>query len=125
MDLNFSDQLKTVLSDSDAMATIAQLAKRFSEKNGSGEKNISEEGTRTEERKENYGRREEKSGLGELLKQPAISGALRCLEEGSRERVALLQAMKPFVKEEKREKLERIIQTLKTLDLLCSAQKLL
>lgn len=120
MNGDFSEKLKTVLSDPDAMATIAGLAKNFA---------------REEKREE---KREERppevppappqspaSGFGELMRQPAIAEALRVLGDGSRERLNLLRAMRPFVKEEKKEKLDRIIQTMQTLDLLVSAQKLL
>lgn len=116
MDSNFSDQLKTVLSDPDAMATIAGLAKSFSEKSRSAPPPSSEEPPSPTEGG---------GGLGELMRQPAIATALRYLGDGSKERMALLQAMRPFVREEKKGKLDRIIQTMKTLDLLVSAQKLL
>ena len=113
MNGDFSEKLKTVLSDPDAMATITSLAKNFAQ----GEKK--EEGFSTDAPST------AKAGLGELLRQPAIADAIRILGDGSRERLALLRAMRPFVKDEKKEKLDRIIQTMQTLDLLTSAQKLL
>ena len=110
MDGSFSEGLKTVLSDPDAMATISTLAKKFAAREGASE----EEKTPPPQ-----------NPLGELMAQPAIASALRVLGDGSRERVALLCAMRPFVKEEKKAKLDRIISTMKTLDLLLSAQKLI
>lgn len=113
MDAGFSEKLKTVLSDPDAMATITQLAKNFAKTSSDSEK--------ANEDASNF---PAKNALGELMGQPAIASALKLLGDGSRERMALLQAMRPFVKEEKKEKLDRIIQTMKMLDLLVSAQKL-
>lgn len=108
----FSDKLKTVLSDPESMAKITEIARGFAEKNAAppAEKHVESEPAKE---------------VGELLQSPAIAEALHLLSNGSKERVALLQAMRPFVKEEKKAKLDRIIGTMKTLDLLTSAQKLL
>ena len=125
MDSNFSDKLKTVLSDPDAMATIAQLAKNFSQKNAG---QVQEEMADEKAPKTVAASVPEpvfNPGFGDLMRQPAIASALNLLSSGSHERVALLQAMRPFVKEEKKERLDRIIQTMKMLELLGSAQKLL
>jgi hypothetical protein len=121
MEGDFSQKLQQVLSDPDAMATIAGLAQNFSKKN---EKSTAvSQGALSVPSEE--APPQGKGVLGEMLEQPAIASALKMLGEGSRERVALLQAMRPFVKDEKKERLDRIIQTMKTLDLLLSAQKLL
>lgn len=115
----FSDKLRGVLSDPESMAKIAELAKSFSassspseEEKGSPPPAVPPAPTAS-------------FGAFDLLKTPAIAEALRLLQNGSRERVALLQAMRPFVREEKKEKLDKIIQTMKTLDLISSAQKLI
>lgn len=109
----FSEKLKTVLSDPESMAKITEIARGFAEKQAP-----KEEG-------EQAPSLPAPDPMKELLHSPAIAQALRLLGDGSRERVALLQAMRPFVKEEKKEKLDKIIGTMKTLDLLTSAQKLL
>ena len=111
----FSEKLKTVLSDPESMAKITEIARGFAEKR--------ENPPPAEERKEPT--LPSPDPVGELLHSPAIAEALRLLGNGSKERVALLQAMRPFVKEEKKERLDKIIGTMKTLDLLTSAQKLL
>ena len=111
----FSEKLKTVLSDPESMAKITEIARGFAEKN------------RAESAPQETGAVSLPAAdpMGQLLHSPAIAEALRLLGNGSRERVALLQAMRPFVKEEKKVKLDKIISTMKTLDLLTSAQKLL
>ncbi len=116
---SFSDKLKTVLSDPESMAKITEIAKNFAAKNAapSLEKAPSQE--------EEKGEEKAFDPMGEILHSPVIAEALRVLGNGSRERVALLSAMRPFVKEEKKEKLDKIIGTMKTLDLITSAQKLL
>ena len=116
MDGNFSEQLKTVLSDPEAMATITKLAKGFAAKN-TGEAPSAGDSSPARENPS--------AGLSDLMASPAIASALRLLGDGSKERMALLVAMRPFVRDEKKEKLDRIIQTMKMLDLLVSAQKLL
>ena len=107
----FSDKLKTVLSDPESMAKITELAKNFAAKENKGEAQTSG--------------KDEKALLGELMQTPAIHKALTVLSDGSRERIALLSAMRPFVKEEKQVKLDKIITTMKTLDLITSPVKLL
>lgn len=118
---SFSEKLKTVLSDPESMAKITEIAKGFAAKNSAP----SLEGSQPAEEKS-----EESGGgvfdpISEMIRSPVISEALRVLGNGSRERVALLSAMRPFVKEEKKQKLDKIISTMKTLDLITSAQKLL
>lgn len=119
MDGGFSEQLKTVLSDPEAMATIANLAKGFAQKQSGQSQGM---GSASAEAVKND---DGKGTLSELMSSPAIASVLRLLGDGSKERMALLLAMRPFVRDEKKEKLDRIIQTMKMLDLLVSAQKLL
>lgn len=111
----FSEKLKTVLNDPESMAKITEIARGFAEKKSSAPPPAEGE----------QGALSAPDPMGELLHSPAIAEALRLLGNGSRERVALLQAMRPFVKDEKKSKLDKIISTMKTLDLLTSAQKLL
>ena len=111
----FSDKLKTVLSDPESMAKITELAKNFAAK-----EKKEPVPTELDGKAESGG-----SVLSDLMEAPAIHKALQVLSDGSRERIALLCAMRPFVKEEKKEKLDKIISTMKTLDLISSAQKLL
>ena len=101
----FSDLLSKVLADPESMSAIAGLARRFSEE-------------KTEPAQE-----ELPAASETLLGVPAISKALQLLGEGSRERIALLCAMRPYLREEKRARLDTVIATMKTLDLLCSAEK--
>ena len=128
---SFSDKLKTVLNDPESMAKIAELAKNFAGGKSAPltpSENISNEpmespppvGTAPP-----VGETSRLAGAFDLIRSPAIAEALQMLQNGSRERVALLQAMRPFVRDEKKEKLDKIIQTMKTLDLISSAQKLI
>ncbi len=118
---SFSDKLKTVLSDPESMAKITEIAKGFAARqNSEGVEDKASEPS--EENREEIPRFDP---VGELMHSPAISEALRVLGNGSRERIALLVAMRPFVKEEKKERLDKIIGTMKTLDLITSTQKLL
>lgn len=121
---SFSDRLKTVLADPDAMAKITELAKNFAA--GEKPKPPSEEdlqGVETGGLPGLLPSSEESNPFRDLMRSPAISNALKLLNDGSRERVALLQAMRPFVRDEKKGKLDSIIQTMKVLDLISSAQK--
>jgi hypothetical protein len=97
------------------MATITRLAKNFATKEASASSN---QGSSDSPTPGDW-------GIGELMRQPAIASALRVLGDGSKERMALLTAMRPFVRDEKKEKLDRIIKTMKMLELLSGAQKLL
>ena len=126
----FSDKLKMVLQDPAAMETIASLAKSFASSEGkSSSPPKGEQGGAAEKEVAvavgSVDSRGEENPVRELMRSPAIAEALRLLNDGSRERVALLQAMRPFVREEKRAKLDHIIQTMKLLDLISSAQKLI
>ena len=106
----FSEKLKTVLSDPESMAKITEIARGFAEKKAQPPSAPTLPAP---------------DSMGELLQSPAIAEALRLLGNGSRERVELLKAMRPFVKEEKKARLDKIISTMKTLELLTSAQKML
>ena len=129
---SFSDKLKMVLQDPAAMETITSLAKNFAASSGGGSPAPA---SSSEKGRESSGMEGQRAGtempltgennVRELMRSPAIAEALRLLNDGSRERVALLQAMRPFVREEKRAKLDHIIQTMKLLDLIGSAQKLI
>ena len=116
---SFSEKLKTVLSDPESMAKITEIAQGFAARNPSA--------TSPGEKHEDSAHEPPPTvnPISELMGAPAIASALKVLGDGSRERVALLCAMRPFVKEEKKAKLDKIISTMKTLDLLSSAQKLL
>ena len=115
---SFSDKLKTVLSDPESMAKITEIAKGFAAREQQG--TVESENDREGEKKS-----EKTSPVMELIQSPAIAEALRLLGNGSRERVNLLLAMRPFVKDNKKEKLDKIIGTMRTLDLITSTQKLL
>ncbi|MBR5295218.1 MAG: hypothetical protein IKU24_01355 [Clostridia bacterium] len=102
------------------MAKITEIAKGFAARQNTKESPAEEK---------NMGGPEESTvkfdPLGEMMHSPVIAQALQLLGNGSRERVNLLCAMRPFVKDEKKEKLDKIISTMKTLDLITSTQKLL
>ncbi len=129
---SFSDKLKTVLNDPESMAKIAELAKNFAGSKNAAPPSAESASNEVAESVPSVAGAAppsgEPSGLGgafDLIRSPAIAEALQMLHNGSRERVALLQAMRPFVRDEKKEKLDKIIQTMKTLDLISSAQKLI
>lgn len=126
---SFSDKLKTVLSDPESMAKIAELAKNFSAGKASSPAEPAETASQTEPSEAPAAlppaEPSASGGAFDLFRSPAIAEALKLLQNGSRERVALLQAMRPFVRDEKKEKLDKIIQTMKTLDMISSAQKLI
>ena len=119
--MDLSDKLKSVLADPESMAKIMDLAQNFSLR-------PSEPAAGPEP--------EESAPVaaplpGEALPRkkifdevPYLAEIVRVFGEGSHERVALLQAMRPFVREEKQEKLDKIIQTLKALELLSALPNL-
>ncbi len=115
---SFSDKLKTVLSDPESMAKITEIAKGFAARE-------QKENAGNDENRDQEGKKAGVDPVMELVRSPAIAEALRLLGNGSRERVNLLLAMRPFVKDNKKEKLDKIISTMRTLDLITSTQKLL
>jgi len=123
MDNNFSEKLKTVLADPESMAKITEIAKNFAASSANRENPENQSGAASPAQGQAV-----PSGInpiGNLMSSPAIAEVLRALSDGSGERIALLQAMRPFVRDEKKEKLDRIIQTMKMLSLISSAQNLL
>ncbi len=105
----FSEMLSKVLSDPESMSAIRSMAQQFA----------------SDDKKERGEREETPSVAQTLLGVPAISRALHLLSNGSRERIDLLCALRPFIREEKRSRLDTVISTMKTLDLLCAAEKLI
>ncbi len=113
--MDLSDKLKTVLSDPDSMAKIMDLAQNFSLRPEPAAAPSEEEHVSNEAIPVNGRGTERKKIFDEV---PYLAEIVRVFGEGSHERVALLQAMRPFVREEKQGKLDKIIQTLKALELL-------
>ena len=117
----FSDKLKTILSDPESLNTIMNLAKGFTGPPSPG--GPREEGQGGEE--DSAAWTPPASAATDLMNIPGMGDLLHTISSGSRERIDLLQAMRPFVKETKKPKLDKIIQAMKTLDLFTTAQKLL
>ncbi|MBQ4036650.1 MAG: hypothetical protein IJC84_00815 [Clostridia bacterium] len=122
---SLSDKLSSVLSDPESMAKIASLAKSFAASQKNKEEKAEFEAKRESALSGVPAPPGEENPFRDLLRVPAIQKALQMLGDGSRERIALLSAMRPFVREEKREKLDHIISTMKMLDIISSAQKLI
>ena len=108
--MDFSEQLSRVLTDPESMKAIRQIAQNLSADEKAAPKSAAALGA-------------ENSCAASAQSLPFVSDALKLFQNGSRERVALLSALRPFIKEDKRERLDRIIQTLRMLDVLCLAQK--
>ena len=110
---SFSDQLGKVLSDPESLQKITKIAQSLAITNQTPSAKKSEDAPK-----------ESTAPCGDTpAPLPFVADALRLFQNGSRERLMLLQAMRPFVQEEKRIRLDRIIQTLKMLDLLSLSQK--
>ena len=102
----FSEMLSKVLSDPESMSAIRSVAQQFAADNP----------------RETEAEEETPSVAQTLLGMPAISRTLRLLSNGSRERIQLLCALRPFIREEKRGRLDTVISTMKTLTF-CAPQK--
>ena len=110
---SLSDQLGKVLSDPESIQKITKIAQSLA----LGE---------TQKQEENIAAQAGDSAApcpDPAPTLPWMADALRLFHNGSRERLSLLQALRPFVQTDKRARLDRIIQTLKMLDLLSLSQK--
>ena len=122
----FEEKLNAILSDPDAMAQVMQLAQSLNldgpspdaSSNGSQERQASPTGS--EEQEANS-----LGGLGELLggidpglirRLLPLLGELRGGEEQDR-RLQLLNALRPFLKPERQEKVERAVKAARLLHL--------
>ena len=115
----FEDKLNTILSSPETMQQLASIARTLS-----GE--TPEPGPEAKEEAPTGG-----NPLDGLLSgiDPGVIGRLLPLlsryQEGSTEKIALLQAMKPFLRQERQEKLERAIQITRLSKLIRSSLTLL
>ena len=106
MDSNFSDKLNSILSDPEGMEKIVSLAKSLGEK------------------KEDI--REQKSQPApDILKNIASSPLFSMLTEGEKERICLLKALKPYMSDARRAKLDTVINAMEGLEALSSVTKIL
>ena len=96
--MDLSEKLSSVLSDPKSMAKIAEIARGLSLP----------------------GEPQPPAPTQELAKMPYLSELSRFVGKGGRERVALLSALKPYLKREKRARLERILTVLNALNLLAA-----
>lgn len=130
-----SDKLKTLLSDPQAIERIAAVAKNLNlGQNTQSEPQPSEsehEATPAfaESQNSHHSNNEGggsddgiKRGIADFLNMPELK---MLFGKGCKERNDLLCAIKPFVSKEKREKLDSVVKTMKTLDTLYSAKDLL
>jgi len=106
MDSNFSDKLNSILSDPEGMEKIMSLAKSLGEK-----------------RENTTSQKSEASP--DILKDLASSPIFRMLGEGGRERICLLKALKPYMSDARRQKLDTVIRAMEGLEALSSVTKIL
>lgn len=106
VDGNFSDKMNSILSDPESMEKIMSLAKSLGEKKESTEEVKSEPAP-------------------DILKGIASSPLFRMLTEGEKERICLLRALKPYMSEARRAKLDTVISAMEGLEALGSVTKIL
>ena len=105
MDADFSEKLKTVLSDPEAMAKITAIASNL----GSG--NVSQKG---EEPIANNSQ----NGIAEML-----SGFMGGSPNESDPRLALLSSLKPFLREEKQSRVDALVRALSVASMVKKLRK--
>ena len=123
---DFQDKLNAILSDPDAMAQVMNLAQSL----GGGlsgsappQENSTDTGTH-HPHSEDAPSFSASGGIGDLLGQidPSLIQRLLPLlgdlnQSGSDDRLQLLYALRPFLKPERREKVERAVKTAKLIHL--------
>ena len=107
---DLSQKLDQILSDPARVAQIASLAKSFAA-----------EGTAGSEKRPDldFGPAPKGGDLTNLI-PPEM---LRDFREHAGERIALLQAVRPFLEPERRVKVDRVLSVLRTLELLTAVQR--
>ncbi|MEA4833120.1 MAG: hypothetical protein VB118_10970 [Oscillospiraceae bacterium] len=125
-----SDKLKTILSDPQAIERIAAVAKTLNlPQNEPNEHQHSQPETavpagnqQNDSTGGGFADDGIKRGISDFLNMPELK---MLFGKGCKERNELLCALKPFVSNEKRVKLDNVVKTMKTLDTLYSAKDLL
>lgn len=123
MDNNFSEKLNKILADPDSMQKIMSLAQSL----GAAE-NADSQSAVPQNPPESIGKNAENTAPTELLsmfKALESSPAGKAFFDGAQERIRLLNALKPYLDEPKREKLTRIISAMESVDAIGSLTKLL
>ncbi len=119
---DFEEKLNSVLSNPEAMSQIMNLAQSLNLGGSGGDRQPSGQTEPPEAPAEGSGG-PDLSGLGSLLGQidPKLIGRLLPLVgeltggEGSDERMQLLYALRPFLRPERRDKIERAARTAKLI----------
>ena len=122
----FSDKLKSMLSDPDSMSKIMEVAKTLSSSQNAASADGTEEGgLREEDSPVEEGAPGEEGGAPLLSRIPGLGELTKLVGKGGKERTALLHAIRPYLRAQKRDKLDWALQAMKTLDLLSLAEKVL
>lgn len=116
---DLGEKLKSVLSDKDSFAQIMSLAKTLGVKEGQDVQASSDDSGSAHEKNEADNKTR---GISTLLDMPQIKNLFT---NGSKDRINLLKALKPYLRDEKRAKVDRITNAISTIDTLYAAKDLL
>lgn len=120
MDSNISDKLSKILSDPQGMAQIMNLAKTLGESQ-----------QQTDNISQNQTAQQNLPGLSgaapalDMVKSLINSPVGQAFVNGERERIQLLNALKPYLSQSKKEKLSLIISAMESVESISSIAKLL
>lgn len=123
MDNNFSEKLNKILADPESMQKIMSLAQSL----GAAESSAPQS-AEAQNPPESVGKNAENPAPTELLsvfRALESSPAGKAFFDGAQERIRLLNALKPYLDAQKREKLTRIISAMESVDAIGSLTKLL
>ena len=116
---NLGEKLQLLFNDPKGMEAVMEVAKTLGQAVGAQEKK-KEGGAEQKETKENT---EEKTGgnTPSAFPFPAIQSIL---EKGKGDRCAILKVIKPYVEDKKQQKIEQVMKTVQSVELLLQAKDL-
>lgn len=115
MDSNFQDKIMSILNNPEGLEKILSIAGSLG-----GKKETAIPATATEV--------ENKAGEEKSVQTVAgfdLSEIEKLYNHGKSERMELLNALRPYIKSDKKDKIDSIVRAIKTIDLIYSAKNLL
>ena len=114
---NLGEKLQSLLSDPKSMEAVMQVAKSLGQSVGAQEQEAQSAEPKVEEKTEETKAKE----TGAAFPFPAI---LHMLDQGKGDRGAVLRAIRPYVEDKKRTKLDQVMKTMQSVELLLQAKDL-
>ncbi len=119
---NLGEKLGALLHDPKGMEAVMEVAKSLGQAVGM-QGNANEKAPQETEMKEKTRQSEEKAGANTAFSFP-FPAIQNLLDKGKGDRGAILKAIKPYMEDKKQQKIDQVMKTMQSVELLLQAKDL-